>query len=138
MLRPDEAAGALTGATYLMVSSAIVLNLFPFPVSSLALLFVALGDPIAGVVGSTIGRVRVPIKLFGNSKIKTVEGSAAFFITSLLVGITFWSQGLLVSVWPVVLGAVTATLIEGLPTRVDDNLTVPLGSAFVMWTVWSV
>ena len=138
ILRTDEVTGAITGASYLAVSSAIVLNLFPVPVSSLALFFIALGDPVAGMVGSTMGRVRLPIKVFRNLKVKTLEGSAAFFGASLLVGILFWSQDLIVSFWPVILGAGIATLIEGLPVPIDDNFTVPLGSALVMGIVWSI
>ena len=138
ILRTDEVTGAITGASYLAVSSAIVLNLFPVPVSSLALFFIALGDPVARMVGSTMGRVRVPIEVFRNLKVKTLEGSAAFFGASLLVGILFWSQGLVTSFWPVILGAGTATLIEGLPVPIDDNFTVPVGSALVMGIVWSI
>jgi len=137
ILRADEVTGAITGASYLAVSSAIVVNLFPLPISSLALFFVALGDPVAGVVGSTIGRVRLPIALFRNLKVKTLEGSAAFLGASLLVGILFWSQGLVTSFWIVILGAGIATLIEGLPVPINDNFTVPLGSALVMGIVWS-
>jgi dolichol kinase len=75
--------------------------------------------------------------LFRNLKVKTLEGSAAFLGASLLVAILFWSQGLVTSFWIVILGAGIATLIEGLPVPINDNFTVPLGSALVMGIVWS-
>jgi dolichol kinase len=34
-----------------------------------------------------------------------------------------------------VIGAVSAALFHALPIRVNDNLTIPIGSALTMWII---
>jgi glycerol-3-phosphate acyltransferase PlsY len=72
-------------------------------------------------VGKGIGRVRI----LG----KTLEGSIAFFFTALLIvwiypNLNRFSGGL---------AALGATVIEILPIKVNDNLTIPLVAGAIMF-----
>jgi dolichol kinase len=67
-----------------------------------------------------MGRIRI----FG----KTLEGSAAFFFTSLLI---VWLYPNL-NRFSGTLAALGGTLIEVLPTRVNDNLSIPLVTGAIM------
>jgi dolichol kinase len=84
-------------------------------------LILILSDTAAALVGKWIGRV----KIFG----KTLEGSMAFLLTSLLI----------VWIYPNLnrfsgsLAALGTTLIEVLPIKVSDNLTIPLVAGAIMF-----
>jgi dolichol kinase len=84
-----------------------------------AMLYLTVGDGVAGIVGRTWGRLRIGSK--------SVEGSAACFLGS-------WAVGALVLSSPVgqteiLWGAILATGLEALSVPPDDNLTIPLLSA---------
>jgi dolichol kinase len=80
-----------------------------------------LADTAAALVGKGIGRVRI----LG----KTLEGSMAFFFTALLI----------VWIYPTLdrfsgsVAALGAALIELLPIRLNDNLTISLTAGAIMF-----
>lgn len=86
-----------------------------------AMLYLTVGDGLAGFVGRSWGRLRI-----GN---KSLEGSMACFI-----GV--WAVGTLVltpAVRPeVIIGAVLVTVLEALSVPLDDNLTIPLISGWAL------
>ena len=92
----------LTGSTFLLISFTCVLFVFPRPIAVAVMYYTVLGDSMASLVGKKWGRWR-----FGR---RSVEGSAACFLTCLLVGATI--DGLTTSL--VVVGAVVATVVAGL------------------------
>ncbi|MGH9469042.1 MAG: DUF92 domain-containing protein [Terriglobia bacterium] len=109
---------------------ALLLLVFIFPhhldVVAAAWALLAAGDGMAGAVGETLGAHPLP---FNSSK--TWEGFAAFIIFGwpvafLLLAWVDWrqrpSKALLVSLAAAGVGA----LVESLPVRLDDNITVPL------------
>lgn len=119
MVRPEETE-RLTGATYLLASSWLTIFLFPQAVAIICLLFLTVSDAVAALVGKSIGKMRI----YG----KTVEGSAAFFSVSAIMTALFYDHlaaGLL--------GALTATLAELLPSRINDNVSIPLLSGCVLF-----
>ena len=123
LLREEEVSKA-TGSSYFLVSCLITVLLFPRNIAALAILFLSLGDPAATVVGMWKGRTR----LWG----KSMEGNAACLgiclFTAILVSIVLQEPPLTVAV----AGAVLATVIQSLPVRLNDNLTIPIGSAVAM------
>ncbi len=124
-----------TAATYLALASLVVLFLFGREIAALALLFTALGDPAAGIVGTRYGRLRTRVlgrRLGG----KSVEGTLAFFAAATAVALGLWAAGVYGTLWPALAGAAVAALVEFLPIPVEDNVTVPLTSAAVMWLLW--
>ena len=120
ILRSQEQKGGLTGATYYLIGSFLCILLFDKTLAIVCLCFLTLGDLFAALIGKQWGR----IKLFSR---KSLEGSLACFIVCTAVA-------LLIGLHPVVAitGALVATLIELLPTGVDDNVTIPLISGLAM------
>ena len=120
MLRSQERRGGLTGATYYLIGSFLCILLFDKTLAIVCLCFLTLGDLFAALIGKQWGR----IKLFSR---KSLEGSLACFIVCA-------AAALLIGLHPVVAiaGALVATLIELLPTGVDDNVTIPLISGLAM------
>lgn len=120
----EEEKTRLMRASYFLLGCLLTAVVFPREIASLAILFVALGDPAAAIVGTWRGLIR----FWG----KSLEGSLACLIVCLAVGIT----AVAITKEPVlvvaVMGAVFATLFELLPLRVNDNITIPIGSAAVM------
>jgi dolichol kinase len=117
----EEERNTLMGSTYFLFSSILVILFFPKPIAIASLLFLILSDTAAAIVGKGMGRIRI----FG----KTLEGSLAFLLSSLFI---VWVYPDLNRFWGS-LAALGATLIELLPIRVDDNLTIPLVAGAIMF-----
>ena len=127
MLRTHElerTKNNLNGATYIMMAALLLVLFFPKIIAVAAFSLVAVSDTLAAIIGKSFGKHR-----FGQ---KSVEGSAAFFCSALVV----------ISIVPGlnpfigIIMAVTATLTEAFIVRigefkVDDNLSIPLASAIV-------
>ena len=117
----EEEEPTFMGSTYFIFSTILTILLFPKSSAIASILILILSDTAAAVIGKWIGR----IKIFG----KTIEGSMAFFLTSLLI----------VWIYPHLdrfsgsLAALGATLIEVLPIKVNDNLTIPLVAGAIMF-----
>jgi len=88
-----------------------------------AILYLALGDASAALVGKAVGRMPLPF-----AAPKTWEGSIACLGVCAAIG---WSLGFGgVRLWA---GATAATVIEAVPMPFSDNFWLPLGSALVLW-----
>jgi dolichol kinase len=122
VLREKEKA-TLMGSTYFLFSTLLTILFFPKPIAIASLLILILADTSAAMVGKGIGK----IPIFG----KTLEGSMAFFICALLIVWTYPNLGRVSGS----LAALGATVIEILPTRIDDNLTIPLTAGAIMFFV---
>jgi dolichol kinase len=123
LLKVDEVSRP-TGATYVVVGTLVAFLLFDIRVAALALLFLAFGDPAAALVGRRFGRIKIWTK--------SLEGSLAFFITSMVVGAVVVAAGGFAPLWIMPIGAAVAALVELAPLPVDDNLTVPTVSGGAM------
>jgi dolichol kinase len=115
----------ITGTTAFLLSNIIVIAFFNKWVAIVSLLFMLFGDAAASIVGTKYGKVKIGEK--------TLEGSLAFFITTMVLALIF-SQWLNIHIHLMILvfGAITATITEALPLKVNDNLTVALVTAIVM------
>ena len=134
-LKPREKRSP-TAATWLALTSFFVLFLFGREIAALALLYTALGDPAAGVIGTRYGRLRVSV-LGRRLGAKSVEGTLAFLAAATAAAVGVWAAGVYGTLWPALAGAAVAALVEFLPVPVEDNVTVPLASAAVMWLLWA-
>ncbi len=119
LLKTEENSQRLTGATMLFVGMALTVLLFPQRQAVPALLFVTLADPLAALVGQRFG---TPFILD-----KSLEGSAAFYLTAATVILVFTNF----SWWGLVV-AIVVTIVELLPIGVDDNLLIPLVTAYLL------
>ncbi|TVP55453.1 MAG: hypothetical protein EA351_10710 [Gemmatimonadales bacterium] len=120
---PREAKG-VASSTWFLIGISLTLLLFPQPVAVGAILVLALADPAASYLGRRWGR-----RPFGSG---TVEGSLTFLTVSavLLVPLAGW-----------VPGGVTALLVTGVeraPWPLDDNLTIPLATGVLLWSLLPV
>ena len=123
LMRQQETTG-LNASTYVLVGSLLTLFLFDRDIAVAGLIFLGAGDAIAGMVGERWGRH----KLLN----KSLEGTAAFFISCVVVGLIFKYAALDISLAVLILGALSAAIVELLPLPVNDNLTIPLLSAAIM------
>jgi dolichol kinase len=123
----DKERDRLSSTTLFLISAALTILIFPRGVAVAALLFLTVGDPLAEIVGVRWGRVRL---LRG----KTLEGALAGTAGCLIIGAPLLLvQGLGMSLEVIAIGAVAAAVTELLPAPVDDNFTIPIGSALAMW-----
>lgn len=121
----EQEASRLTGAAYLLVGSLAAFLAFPRDIAMLAVGFLAVGDPIATIVGTYRGRTL----LLG----RTPEGDLACLLSCIPVALAFHYAGFDVRLPAALAGAVFATLAQAVHTPVNDNLTMPLLAGFVMW-----
>lgn len=125
----------LAGTTYLLTGVLLIVFLFPKDIVVLSLLFLALADPLASYVGLLYGKD----KLIGN---KSLQGSIAAFLTcTITAAVYFYSHNLMlerlliVSVLSGLIGAAAELLPIG---KLDDNFTLPVLSAFMLWLLFYI
>ena len=120
VLREEEKA-TFMGSTYFIFSTILTILLFPKSIAIASILILILSDTAAALIGKWMGRIQI----FG----KTLEGSTAFLITSLLI---VWIYPHL-NRYSGSLAALGATCIEVLPIKVNDNLSIPLVAGAIMF-----
>ncbi len=116
LFRPKE-KGKLSGSSYLLLAALLLVIFFSREVTALSLTYMVVGDVAGALVGRRFGRH----SLFD----KTWEGSIAFFLACLVFSPLVPS----LPFWVKLSAAAVAAIIEFLPIKLDDNLTVPLGTA---------
>ncbi|MCB0365686.1 MAG: hypothetical protein H6624_18680 [Bdellovibrionaceae bacterium] len=126
----EHERNALAGTTYLLSGTFIVMFLFPKTIVTLALLFLAMADPLAGYVGVLYGRD----KIIGQ---KSLQGFVAAFVCCTLIAATYYlshnmmtDRILIVSILSGLVGA----FAELIPIfKLDDNFTFPIVSSTFLW-----
>lgn len=131
----DTEKNNLSGTTFFILSLGITFFLFPKSVVLLAVLFLAIGDPVASFFGLLYGQD----KIVGN---KSLQGSLAAFVFCSVIAYFFFSTKsimldhiILVSFLSGLIGAVS----ELFPVaRLDDNFTLPLMSSSLLTILFSL
>lgn len=128
MMRPSErppvgAPVSINGATWVLLSAAVLTVLFPVHLAAPSLAVFMIADAVAALVGRRLGRLH-----WGRTA-RTVEGSAGFLLTGLAVfaalsPLPFWIIALSVGV---------GCLAEAAPRPLNDNLRVPFTMAAVLF-----
>ncbi len=121
-IRPKE-QHRMYGVIFFLSAAIILLAVFDFPIALAALLMTTFGDMTAALAGKKYGTTLI----FRN---KTLVGFIAELTVNLIVGL---SIGFLFSlnIYIPILMAFTATIVETLLDELDDNLIVPICTAFV-------
>lgn len=128
LFRAEESLKESAGVPYVM---GLLLTLISFPkvVALVAIYTLAVADPLSAIIGIKYGKTKVVSH-------KSVEGSLAFFFSSLIITFLvffWWSSYLKIMLGPVILlsflTALSTSLFEMIPLRLDDNLTIPLFTA---------
>lgn len=128
LLRAEEQLKESAGIPFVMGLLLTILS-FPKPVAVVAILTLAVADPLSALIGIRFGRIKIVAH-------KSLEGSGAFFAgcfaatalvflgyapsTATALGLAFFV-------------AFTVGVFEMVPIRLDDNLTIPLFTAAVTW-----
>lgn len=99
---------------YLALGILITLITLPQPANYVGIAVVTLGDGSASIVGRAYGRHRIPYTG------KSVEGSLAFFVVSML------GSMLLVQPLIALMASLVGVAVEQAPLPINDNITIPL------------
>jgi uncharacterized protein (TIGR00297 family) len=140
LYRPvDAARGYPLGILFYPLSVLLLILAFPTrpDVVGAAWGIMAIGDGAATIVGRRIGGRRIA----WNAE-KTMAGTAAFALAGGAAGVALaaWSRAAVVPAPPPLLftlaaplaAAVAAALVETIPVRLDDNISVPIAAGIVL------
>ena len=125
MMRKHELDGALTGASWVMISAFFTILIFPKNIAILSLIFMSVGDTVAGLVGRRIGKLKIGEK--------TVEGFVFGFLACAIISYNYKLIPFSISIY----GSLVGMIFEVLPLPLDDNLKIPLSSASIMFVIES-
>jgi len=115
--RPTERSH-MHGSAYCLIGSLLAIQFFSLRIAFVATMMVALTDVVTGIVGMKWGKHR----LIGS---KTVEGTCSGLVVNVIIG------SLLLPLDVGLAMAVTATVVEAVVSKIDDNLAVPVIAGFV-------
>jgi len=120
--RPED-RNSLPGKGAILYGAAVgtTVLLFPSLAAAGGVAALAAGDSASTVVGRAFGEHPLP----WNARL-SIEGSAAFAAAAFLLSVLFLPVGY------ALLSAVAGALIETIPWRVDDNISIPLGVALLL------
>ena len=114
----------ISGATWFLTAAFFTFYFYGPEVALPVLLFVAVGDPAAALVGTHFPGPRFWGKSPGGG-VAFIAAALATWTVLCALGFGEWSSA-------VIIAAVIASLVELSPLPVDDNLTVPLVAGAVM------
>ena len=118
--RPIE-QGILSGASWVIIGAAVTIFIFNENTAIIGLLVLSIADSAAAIVGIKFGKTQ----LFS----KSLEGSAAFFITATIIVFSLSSAAAYVNF----IAVIAATVVELFSTpRINDNLLIPMVLAFIL------
>ncbi|MGB2843046.1 MAG: diacylglycerol/polyprenol kinase family protein [Halobacteriota archaeon] len=116
----DKEEDRLSGGAFFLIGAIIAISVFSKEIAMAAILMTTIGDAFAALFGKRFGKTWIP-KL----KDRAVEGCTAEFAVNLLIGFVFLDSWLVILVM-----AGTATIVETVVNKIDDNLLIPLFSGF--------
>jgi glycerol-3-phosphate acyltransferase PlsY len=123
-IRASEAR-KLTGTPPYVLGIGLTLLLYRTEIAVAAVSFLAFGDVAATAVGERYGKTKIAGE-------KSLEGTAAFILAAVTVGLLLPLAGFHPGTGIVLVGVLAAAGVELLPLRVNDNLAIPLVSGGVM------
>lgn len=126
---------ALSGTCYFSLGCTLAIALYPPSVAMTAICWLVLGDLMAALFGVSFGGEVSSVKLGREGK-KSLEGSAAMFVTCAVVGLVFFA-GVRLSDYAIIIGSLAATTVELYePFGLNDNITIPiLSGAALQWAL---
>jgi dolichol kinase len=121
--RGDHPEIVFNGATWVIVTAALLLAVFPAEYAAPGMVIAMIADAGAALVGRKWGVHQWP------GTRRTVEGTVAFMVTGAATAALFWYLP-----WGHRLAAVgLAGIAEIPPLRINDNLLLPFVTATVFW-----
>ena len=122
----NASAKRLSGASNVLLSSLVSVLLFPKIIAINAIAILIISDTTSALVGRRFGKHRFLAK--------SLEGSLAFFISAMLVVLVAPKiDGLPMEYVIGFIAAAIGTVVEALPLKIDDNITIPLSVGSSLW-----
>jgi len=120
----------LNGASNVLISALLCVLLFPKVIAINAFTILIISDTTSALIGRRFGRHRFLAK--------SLEGSLAFFVSALLVVLVAPKIDHLPMEYLIgVIAAAIGTIVEALPIKIDDNLSIPLSVGFSLWALYA-
>ncbi len=119
----------LSGASNVLISALLCVIIFPKVIAISAFTILIISDTTSALIGRRFGRHR----FFA----KSLEGSSAFFVSAILVILIAPKIDKLLMEYIVgFIAAAIGTIVEALPIKIDDNLTIPISVGFSLWALY--
>ena len=121
----------LSGATYVLISAALCVFLFPKLITLTAFTILIISDASSALIGRTYGR--------HSFLDKSREGTMAFILSAwIVVVIAPKAIGAPIEYLIAFVAAVLGGIVEAASVRLrfDDNLSVPITIGFAMWGMY--
>lgn len=124
----------INSAVFYIASILIIYLVFPLEVAVLSMLFIAVGDPIAGIIGVKFGRHHFTrhASYEGFIACLTVCALCTFYFSTFVFG--FVDSYFMIGIFSFLAG-VTGALAEISFPKLDDNLVMPVLSAPVLYVL---
>ena len=116
----EERMGVVTAPIWFGVGILITITLFSLDLATIGVITLTIGDSIAAITGQ-VTKNRHPIP-FNNKK--SVEGTLVGYVVSMLI------CSVLIDPFPSIFGCAAGMVVEALPLRINDNLSIPIVSSF--------
>jgi glycerol-3-phosphate acyltransferase PlsY len=136
IMRPKE-LDHINSSTWYLLGLAFTFALCPLPLATMITLFLAVGDPLAAIVGIQFGKKRLA---GGKSWLGTTTCFAACFMAAWSVGY-FYELGFSPEILFYLSAGIIGAVAEAIPTPIDDNFTIPVFSTLGLLgllAVWPV
>lgn len=122
-IRVEESSGSfnLSGASYMIFGVFLSTVLFSKELAIASMMILAIADCVAALVGVNVGRYMI--------NQKSLEGSIAFFMISVVVSILcYFFIGLNSSILTILIASFVTTIVElySKQIKINDNLLIPL------------
>jgi dolichol kinase len=119
----------LNGASNVLISALLCVLIFPKVIAINAFTILIISDTTAALLGRRFGRHR----FLG----KSLEGSLAFFISAVIVILIAPKvSGIHMEYVIGIIAAAIGTIVEALPIKIDDNISIPLTVGFSLWCLY--
>jgi dolichol kinase len=119
----------LNGASNVLISALLCVLIFPKVIAINAFTILIISDTTAALLGRRFGRHR----FLG----KSLEGSLAFFISAVIVILIAPKvSGIPMEYAIGIIAGGIGTVVEALPIKIDDNISIPLTVGFSLWCLY--
>jgi len=137
----DSEVSRLTGGSYLLTASVVIIAVFSREIAFLAISYLVIGDTFAAFFGLSMGR-----RKFIHSK-KSLEGLIGAFTACSVWGLLSYFLFLKrvfsyncahpeLAVIMILIGALTASVVESVDLHINDNISIPILSALAMTVIY--
>ena len=121
----------LNGATWVLLSAALTLWIFPKVVFITSFSILIVSDTSAALIGRRFGRH--PFLR------KTAEGALAFLVSALVVVLLAPKVGTGIAEYAIgAVAALVGALVEAGVTGVDDNISIPVSVGGTLWALYAL